>query len=197
MCIRDNKRIEDKIEKVSSDGKWLETEVSIEIEYVAKPLNPSLVRIETKPVLIDSVISRIKKGDINLQQESQRNACIWDDKTQSRLIESLLIKIPIQAFYADTSDDSKWLIIDGLERINTLRRFVITNDLILSGLEFLTQFNNKSWHDLPRGFQRRILETVLTFFVIEKGTPPEIKYAIYKRIKTDGVTYFRHKNKGE
>jgi len=196
MCIKDNMHIADEIEKgIPDDGEGLAAEESVDKEYVVKPLNPSLVRIETKPVLIASIISRIQKGDIDLKQDFQSNSGIWSDKTQSRLIESLLIKIPIPTFYADASNDSKWLIIDGLERINSLRRFVITNDLVLSGLEFLAQFNNKSWNDLPRGFQRRLLETVLTFFVIEKGTPPEIKYVIYKRIKTDAVTHFCHNNK--
>jgi hypothetical protein len=186
MCIKDNIQIEDEIEKgLTDDGKGLEVEESVDEEYVEEPLNPSLVRIETKPVLIESIITRIQKGEINLQQEFQRDVRIWSDKTQSRLIESLLIRIPIPAFYADAStNDSKWLIIDGIERINAIRRFVITNDLILSGLEFLTQFNNKSWNDLPRGFQRRLTETVLTFFIIEKGTPPDVKNVIIKRIKT-------------
>lgn len=52
---------------------------------------------------------------------------VWRDDQQSRLIESMMLNIPIPAFYIDAVDDEKWIVIDGLQRLNTIYRFVIKN----------------------------------------------------------------------
>lgn len=153
---------------------------------VIQPFDPTRISISTKTPTVDLVMKRLKHDEIDLNPDFQRNPRIWDNTRQSRLIESLLLRIPLPVFYMAADRDNKWQVVDGLQRLDSIKSFVLDKTLKFRGMEYLSRFENNAYDDLPRDMQRRIGETQLAFHVIDAGTPPEVMFNVFKRLNTGG-----------
>lgn len=164
-------------EDIAIEGIELELD-----EEINEPFSPAQIRVDTRRITISAILKKIEFNEIELQPEFQRKL-VWNNIAKSRLIESVLIRIPIPIFYIDASG-YKWVVIDGLQRFNTFKEFIIDKNLRLTGLQSFTQFNGKTYNELPRNYQRRLEETELTVVLVEKGTPKEFSKALFERINT-------------
>lgn len=159
---------------------------------ISSPFDPRLVDIESKPMVISNIVSRLKYDDILLDPDFQRNRNLWNEEKQSRLIESLLIKIPLPTFYLDMIEGDKFIVVDGVQRLCAINNFMVRESddpklLKLQGLEYLQEFNGKTYYELPTNLQRRLNESIIQTYVIKQGTPDKVRNSIFERINTGGL----------
>lgn len=159
---------------------------------IEEPFDPAKIDVITRSMTVDLLLSRLRRGALDLQPEFQRLAGIWNEEKQSKLIESLLLRIPLPTMYAaeEGGDRDSWVMVDGVQRMTTIARFV-NPDLVgltplkLRHLEYLP-FDGATYRDLPGALQTRIDEAELVVHLIRAGTPEAVRYNIFARLNTGG-----------
>lgn len=175
---------EPKEEFFENDATDLEVEDVGQPPAGAKPWDPSQIRISTKPFSLRQVVDMIKDGDIDLAPDFQR-LFVWSQGQRSRLIESVLLGIPLPAFYFNQDLQGAMQVVDGVQRLTTIHRFV-TEGEILSNLEYLKDLEGKSYEKIDVALRRRFQQTQIFVNVIEPQTPDDVKFDVFRRINTGG-----------
>lgn len=177
------------IEVVPSYSDVEEMDDSRETDYSdhIKPYDPAQIDISPKNLSLDIILGRVENDEVDLMPDFQRRAGLWTTTQKSQLIESLILRIPLPAFYFDGTDNDRWIVIDGLQRLTALKEFFIDKTLRLTGLEFLKDLEGLGYNEMPKVYLRRMKETQVICYIINPGAPTNLKYNIFKRINTGGL----------
>ena len=147
-------------------------------------------RIFTQPydLVVKSLIEQIKEGVIFLRPISDRPSFqrnyVWTDVLASRLIESILLNVPIPPCYLSQNEDYEFDVIDGQQRLYSIYRY-IDNQFALRGLEVLEDLSGSRFHELPPRTQRQILTHTLRLVAITNESHSEIKFDVFQRLNTN------------
>ncbi|MFK3772118.1 DUF262 domain-containing protein [Pseudomonas sp. NPDC089406] len=166
----------------------LESETPDEFVY---PYDPETIRIDTKPFNISLVYEMIEDGDINLSPDFQRKFVWTDSGARSRLIESIMLRIPLPVFYMAQDRSGQLQVVDGLQRLTVIQQF-LSNKLRLKDLEYLKNEEGKYFkHEDPnmcidQRYRKRVMQTQILVNIIDPQTPVDVKFDIFKRINQGG-----------
>ncbi|SMF96176.1 Protein of unknown function DUF262 [Methylomagnum ishizawai] len=141
------------------------------------PIDTVWIRTETRT--IHDVLRRIEKGSFVMNPDFQRDF-IWSEDKQSKLIESVLMRIPLPVFYLAEDEEGRMIVVDGLQRLSTFNRFV-KNELKLR-LKKQAELNKKKFENLSPKMQNRIEDCNLILYVIDAKVPERARLDIFERV---------------
>jgi hypothetical protein len=111
---------------------------------------------------------------------------VWDGAKASRLIESLLLNIPIPPLFLAETEDAKYEIVDGQQRVTSIARY-LNNEFALSGLRISREMKGLRFHKLPEREQRFLRTRVIRAIVITVESSPTMKFEVFERLNTGGL----------
>lgn len=156
-------------------------------EIVPIPKEKRHLRTQSYDKSVSDLVGMMNDGRIFLTPEYQRNY-VWDNKKASLLIESILLNIPIPVIYAarEPNENLSWNIVDGLQRLNALRRFY-NNEFSLRGLEILSELNGERYNTINSKTRAFLDDSNLRIVLLFEDSHPDIKYDIFMRLNTGSV----------
>ena len=143
------------------------------------PLDTMLIRSESRT--IHDILRRIGQGQFIMDPDFQRDF-IWPVDKQSKLIESVIMRIPLPVFYIAENEDGRMVVVDGLQRLSTFRNFV--DDGLRLRLPDHPDLNGKQFTDLESRFKNRIEDCNLTLYVIDSKAPERARLDIFDRVNS-------------
>lgn len=136
--------------------------------------------------MIKDIVEDIGRKMIVLDPDYQRNY-VWKNDKASLLVESILLNIPIPVIYASEDCEGKWLIVDGVQRLCSLKRF-FNDEFKLTGLETLSELNGKKFSALEPFIRNKLERGELRIIVLQSDSDNNIQFDIFMRLNRGSVT---------
>lgn len=174
-----------------ADDPDIEQEDETAFQDIVRPWDPESIRVGTNSYSLRNMVDLIAEGGLELAPDFQRLK-VWSQVQKAQLIESILLQIPLPAFYFAEDAEGVLQVVDGVQRLTTINDFVKggtsgQGGFKLDGLEYVADVAGKRFSDLPPLWQRRIYNTQIVAHVIAPSTPSEVMYDIFRRINTGGT----------
>jgi hypothetical protein len=182
--INEQKELED-YQRQDEDGDVFDKNVSKKITWL--PMN----------FTIQGIYNMKKDGDLDPSPSWQREY-VFDKIKASRLIESVLLGVPLPAVYLAEEADGTMSVIDGQQRLSTFFFFLDNTfpvkgkpkeftEFTLSGLQILEEFNKKTFSGLDKPMQLKIKNTPLHVITIKNDSAEDVKFDIFERLNTGSM----------
>ena len=155
--------------------------------------------VDSYPMSIGEVMNLYKDGELDVHPEFQR-FFRWDDEQKTKLIESILLGIPIPPIFVSQRINGKWDVIDGQQRLSTVLQFLDVlhkedgekyEPLVLQSTKFLPSLNGVSWNNealLSPDQKITFKREKLTFTIIKETAENDTsKYEMFQRLNTGGT----------
>lgn len=141
-------------------------------------------KLVTQPydLSVKGISADIESGNISLTIEYQRKY-VWDLGKASRLVESLLLNVPIPVCYFAEDENGVYEVIDGLQRLQTIKNYM-NNEFHLQSISVLTELEGKKFRELAPRDRRRLENRTIRCIVITEDSHPDIKFDVFERLNT-------------
>ncbi|WP_327041611.1 DUF262 domain-containing protein [Micromonospora ureilytica] len=164
------------------------------------------VDFDTYDITVEELVRRVSRGRIEIAPAYQRQFR-WDTERQSRLVESLLLGIPVPPLFMATNiqedEGTKWEVVDGLQRLLSLTNFLGDEQtrrtarlqgrpLRLAGLEILRALEGLSADELPADLRDGLLDRPMKVIVLNDKSDLQVRFDLFERLNTGGVRLTDH-----
>lgn len=154
-------------------GNVMSTDQTLNLYPIDYPFETLVSRVEKKKLILDPDFQRVYKWDKD------------GDERSSRFIESCLMRIPLPACYFSEDADKNHLVIDGVQRITTIRRF-FNDEFILEGLTVFTDLNGKKFSEIG-DYREDLYNYTIRCIILRNDNPPNLVQDIFARLNEGSV----------
>jgi hypothetical protein len=155
------------------------------------------VDVDNFDVTVRELVRMVEEGEIDRAPEYQRKFR-WDEIRESKLVESVLLGLPVPTIFMATNKDGTWELVDGLQRLSSLVHFVgepatlkasigKSERLRLTGLEKLSALNGKIFDDVPEPIRLHLMKRALRVTSLSDKSDLDVRYDTFERLNTGGI----------
>lgn len=156
---------------------------------------------EAYQMSIGELANLYRDDELDIHPEFQR-LYRWSDFQKTKLIESIMLNIPIPPIYVSQTEDGIWDVIDGVQRLSTIFQFmgILKDDegnkveqLVLMGTKDLPSFEGMKWQDsdpnksFTREQQLELKRSRIDVTILKKTSDSKTKYELFQRLNTGGT----------
>lgn len=167
-------------------------EITAQLEEARKKID-----VDNYNIIVREIVGMTERKELHRAPEYQRKFR-WDAETESRLVESVLLGLPIPNVFVATNSDGSWEVVDGLQRISTLLHFTTTDRAILEelgkksalrleGLRTLERFNGLTLDELPPSIRMSFMKRGIGVTALSDKSDPSTRYATFERLNRGAV----------
>lgn len=139
---------------------------------------------ESSDYTVETLVNKVLNESIFIPDFQRKY--VWSDVQASKLIESLIIQCPIPVIYLNQEKDERYSVIDGNQRVTSLKRF-LNNEFSLKGLTAYSELDGLTYSQLDPRIQRHINNRTLRCISISKDTHPQVKFDVFERLNSGSV----------
>ncbi|GBG73824.1 hypothetical protein CBR_g17162 [Chara braunii] len=150
-------------------------------------LGEKTLQINKADFTVSSVLDKIRRGKLDLRPSYQRDF-VWDKKTASKLIESLLLNIPVPTLFFHERQKGVMEVVDGKQRLTSIWSFIEQGtfpdgtEFSLTGLEVLSRLNNMKYGDLDDSYKEAIQDFALNVHTISRHSDDDVVFEVFERL---------------